>query len=625
MMVTFMRYLRTIFKFGWPYLQRHFGRFMTGVLLAVFFGLTNGVLVLAVKVTTERLKPEEPAIISAATEETPKAKFSTFDQWRRQAQDRAMAVADPWLPRAGRALDWRQIVVGILFFPVLAALRGFSGYVSSYCFAWVTERVINDLRVDVMKKLMTLSLDFFNRTTSGDLLARVQNDAFALHRCLILGLSDLIKEPILVLATVAGLCFINWQLTLGALVFVPLCLIPILILGRKVKNAAKAGLAANITQSSLLIEVISSIRVVKAFSLGERLTERFAQLSREQILHNVRGTRARELMNPVVEVLSMICFGALIVFITYRQEKLEDVVSLLVGVGLIYQSVKKLAGIHALFQAGSVGVERLVQIMSEQPTVREPVAVKPLAQFQSAIVFGNVSFAYGTKPVLQNVDLMIPRGFKLGIAGESGSGKSTLVNLIFRFYDPVSGAVRIDGADLREITSQDLHRQMALVSQEVVIFDQTVAENIACGKENATREEIESAACAAFAHDFIVKLPEGYDTRLGERGVTLSGGQRQRVCIARAFIRNAPILVLDEATASLDSQSEAEVQTAIDRLAENRTVICIAHRLSTLKDMDRIVVINNGRIVEQGTFQELLQADSRFAAMARKQGMIGNS
>jgi len=223
--------------------------------------------------------------------------------------------------------------------------------------------------------------------------------------------------------------------------------------------------------------------------------------------------------------------------------------------------------------------------------------------------------------VLEDIHFTIPRGFKLGIAGESGSGKTTLVNLLFRFYDPTAGAVKIDGLDLREVSLRDLRRLMALVSQDVILFDQTVAENIACGKPGATRAEIEAAARAASAHEFIRELPQGYDTRVGERGLTLSGGQRQRIAIARAFIRDAPILVLDEATAALDSQAEAEVQAAIDRLSVNRTVICVAHRLSTLASMDRIIVLAGGRLVEEGAFEELLQRGGVFAEMASRQGI----
>jgi subfamily B ATP-binding cassette protein MsbA len=296
-------------------------------------------------------------------------------------------------------------------------------------------------------------------------------------------------------------------------------------------------------------------------------------------------------------------------------------VSLLAGAAVIYTPVKKLAAIHVLLQQTDAGVRRLMQIQAERPAITQPAAPLRLTSFQRDLVLDRVSFSYGHQLVLEEVSLRLPRGGRLGLAGESGSGKSTLVNLLFRFYDPTSGSIRFDGTDLRQVALTDLRQLMALVSQEIVLFDLTVAENIACGRPGATREQIEAAARAAFADEFIRQLPHGYDTRIGERGVTLSGGQRQRLAIARAFVRDAPILVLDEATASLDSQAEAEVQAAIDRLAEHRTVLCVAHRLSTLRHMDEIAVLIQGRVVESGTFEQLVRRGGPFAAMARKQGI----
>jgi subfamily B ATP-binding cassette protein MsbA len=293
-----------------------------------------------------------------------------------------------------------------------------------------------------------------------------------------------------------------------------------------------------------------------------------------------------------------------------------------VGFVFFFQSVKKLSAVHILFEQTHVSVERLMDVLGQQPKVCDPPNPKPFHEFKSGITLENVSFHYVEKGVLSDVQLEIPRGFKLGVAGESGSGKTTLVNLLFRFYDPTSGTLKVDGLDLRDISVRDLRQQMALVSQDVIIFDQTIAENIAAGKFGATRSEIETAARSAFAHEFIMQLPQGYDTRVGERGLTLSGGQRQRIAIARAFVRNAPILVLDEATASLDSKAEAEVQAAIDRLAEHRTVVCVAHRLSTLATMDKVIVLFEGRIVESGGFAELLAKGGVFSAMAERQGIF---
>jgi subfamily B ATP-binding cassette protein MsbA len=253
--------------------------------------------------------------------------------------------------------------------------------------------------------------------------------------------------------------------------------------------------------------------------------------------------------------------------------------------------------------------------------VREPEQPKKMPDFSKSIAFQNVSFNYGEGPVLHDVSFTLQRGQRLGLAGESGSGKSSLLNLLFRFYDPTSGRIEIDGESINHYSLADLRYHFALVSQDVLLFNTTVAENIAFGKNGATREEVITAAKEAYAHDFISALPHGYDTPLGERGLRLSGGQRQRIAIARAFIRNAPILVLDEATASLDSQSEAEVQKAIDHLAEHRTVICVAHRLSTLRSMDRILVLQKGQVVEEGGFDELLNRRGLFTQMAARQSI----
>lgn len=632
-----MTHLQNILRFGWPYLRQYWPRFATGILLGILFGAINASFLWVTKTVIDRMSPAkapvaktEPAlgVAVAAPALTNQVSTSGLDELKNRLDglktninNQAQQAIDPWLPRQGRKLNWPQVLGGLLLFPLLAAVRGSVGYLSSYCLAWVSERVVNDLRVDVFKKLSGLSLDFYNRSTMGDLITRVNGDTAALQRCLSLGLSDLVKEPCTIIGMFFGLCVLDWKLTLGAMVFFPLCVVPMIILGRKIRRAAKSGLKTNITQSSLLVEMLGGIRVVKAFGLEATQVERFRKLSRELIHFTMKSVRAKELINPLIETIAMLGFGILIVVIAYQQRSFANMVIFLMGMALIYTPVKKLAGIHVLFQQTSVGVDRLVHIMNEQPTVKEPVQPMLIKTFTSHIAFEHVSFAYGNQPVLQDINLAIPRGQKLGIAGESGSGKSTLVNLLFRFYDATHGAIKIDGTNVRDFSLRDLRQLMALVSQEIVLFDQTVAENIACGKPGATREEIEAAARAASAREFIREQPQGYDTRIGERGVNLSGGQRQRIAIARAFVRNAPILVLDEATAALDSHAEAEVQAAIDRLAENRTVVCIAHRLSTLASMDRIVVLSRGRIIEQGGFKELLQAKGLFAAMAGKQGI----
>ncbi len=616
-----MRYLKTVLQFGWPYLRRYWGRLFAGILLGLLFALSQASFVWTIKTLLERLDPPSVKKEALAKANDLAKPPSYFRQLTKDWNAAAVQIVDPWMPMAGRPLDWRQMVGGLLFLPLLMLVRGMLGYLNTYCMCWVNERVINDLRLDVLVKLNSLSLDYFNRSTTGDLIARINTDTSTLHRCLSLGFSDLTREPITIVVLLVSAAMVDFKLTLVAFIFLPLCLIPIQILGRKVRRVTQAAISTSVKQSSQIIEGIAGIRVVKAFGLEEQRIESYRQQCRQLLHHAMKTVQARELVNPIMETISMLGLGLLIVYIFYSQTSIPDLVAFLTGVVLCFAPIKKLAGLHVMFQQASVGVERLMQVMHEQPSVKESPQAIPLPEFTTALTFEDVSFSYGNQTVIHHLNLTVPRGFKLGVAGESGSGKSTLVNLIFRFYDPTSGTLKIDGHNFRDVSLRDLRLRMALVSQEIVIFDQTVAENIACGKIGATRAEVEDAARRAYAHEFILQLPQGYDTRVGERGVTLSGGQRQRLAIARAFIRNAPILVLDEATASLDSQSEAEVQVAIDRLAENRTVVCVAHRLSTLATTDQIIVLSQGRIIEQGRYADLLRAGGPFAAMAGRQGI----
>lgn len=619
-----MEKIINVLRFGWPYLRPYKQRMFMGMLLAAVFGLSNVAFVWATKTAYDRLEPKAANPL-AATTSMPQlaspwaAKVKTVGD---QVKTVADQVLDPWLPLKGRPLDWKQILGGLLLLPLPVFLRGLAGYFSGYCLMWAGERMLNNLRTAVLRKLNTLSLDYFHRSTMGDLITRIHGDTTVLRNCLSNGLSDAVKDPTAIISLCLALCVIDWKLTLVVVAFLSVSIIPMRLLSRKAKRASQGLVNASISQASLLVEAFTGIRVVKAFSLEGEQVNRFCRLSDQLVHHGMKGVQARGMGHPVIETVSMLGVGMIVLWIVYSGQTVSNVFGFLTGTFLLYQPVKRLAALNIMLSEASVSVNRLMHIFQEQPTVKEPPQPKHLPHFTTSLRFEDVSFSYGKQMVLRNVNLDIPRGFKLGIAGESGCGKSTLINLLFRFYDPTHGRVTIDGIDLREIAGADLRAQMALVSQEVVLFDLTVAENIACGRRGATRAEVEQAARMADAHSFIMQLPQGYDSRIGERGVTLSGGQRQRLSIARAFVRNAPILLLDEATASLDSQSEGEVQAAIDRFAENRTVVTIAHRLSTLRACDRIIVLDRGRIIEDGTFNDLLQKGGAFAAMAQRQGML---
>ncbi len=614
-----VEHIRQIFNFGWPYVRRYWGRLALGILLGVAFGLFNATFVWGTKTLFERLEPEKTESVAnlPQAEAVPgawKAKLNAIN-------DRAVAVADDWLPKVGQPLQTQQIIGGLMFLPLLVLLRSGIGYASVYFLGWVSEYAVRDIKLDAHKKLQGLSMDYFHARKLGDHTTLINRGAGALHKCLTYGVADAIKEPFTILSLVVAMFLLDWQLALFGILFAPLSAIPIILVGRKLRRVAKVVYTKGTEQDSLMVEVYTNMRTIKAYGLERLQQSRFAEIYQRLAGAGMKALQAKHLQNPVIELLSMIGAGVIILFVFHTGKTAPQLVGFLTGMIMLYQPIKKLGGINQYYQEASVGVGMLRSAFDAKATVEEAAEPNELARLRGSLKFEAVDFSYGEEPVLRGLDVELPKGTKLGVVGESGAGKSTLVSLLLRFYDPTTGRITIDGADIRKASFESLRGQMALVSQEVVIFNQSVADNIACGKLDASRDEIIAAAKAANAHEFIEGLPDGYDTNLGEQGTRLSGGQRQRIAIARAFVREAPILILDEATASLDSKAEAEVQGAIDRLEEGRTVVCVAHRLSTLRRMDRIIVLEAGRLVESGSFEELMKRNGIFAAMAHKQGI----
>jgi ABC-type multidrug transport system fused ATPase/permease subunit len=661
-----------IMHFGMPYLRQYWLRFALGIVFGVLFGLSNGLTMGGVYLMLGRLggsSHNEKAIqqehvdaahaalaaqqrtiddqqdrVNAALKQLaahpadegdPTGMQKIHDWWTHLSfvqetgagvqnfGHQFSATIDSWLPLAGRALDWKQVVGGLLLFPIVAGFRGLMNYLTTYCLAWVGQRISNDIREDVFRKISSFSLEFFHRpaNTTAALMSRIGDDPGAVNACLKMGLSDMIKEPTTIVVLFCGLLWIDWKLTMLALLFAPLCVFPTLKISKRIKSQGRQDNLAWIQQSGAAMESFQNVRVTKAYDLAETQAGLFRKWGNRASHFMMKTTQARAMLNPVIETLNSFGMGIVLLYAVWAGVSIQVLSSFLVALVFFFTPFKKLSTIQVYFTQAGLAIERLMALMAEEPSVREPANPKPLLPFARSLEFNRVGFSYGDGPVLENITISVPRGRRLGLAGESGSGKSSLLNLLFRFYDPTAGEIALDGVPIDQYRFADLRSQFALVSQDVLLFNTTVAENIGYGKKGATREEIIAAAKEAYAHDFISALPQGYDTPLGERGLRLSGGQRQRIAIARAFVRNAPILVLDEATASLDSQAEAEVQKAIDHLVENRTVICVAHRLSTLRGMDRIVVLQSGRIVETGGFDELLAKRGIFAAMAARQGM----
>ncbi|HEV3270665.1 MAG TPA: ABC transporter ATP-binding protein [Candidatus Methylacidiphilales bacterium] len=616
-------------RFSRPYLARYWPRFTLGIFLGILFGASNGLSLGSIYVILNRL--DDPAHIQEVTEKGREAQVKkeegeniVIHGLKAEAttlKQEFYVLIDPWLPLKDRPLDWKQCLGGFLFIPLAILLRGALGYGSSYLMAWSGQRITNAVKNDAFRKVSSLSLDFFQKTTTGELIARIESDGAALNNFLKLGLSDLVKEPSTIFFMLGFMFWIDWKFTLISLAFAPLCVVPTRQVAKKIKELARRDFAANVGQASITLESFQNVRITKAYGLEEAHAQAFFKSGERSAYFTVKSIQSKEMLNPIVQTLNAMGISALLLYAFWTHCPFANLSTFLIALMAFYTPFKKLNGIGVYITQLSVALERLMALFKLQPTVREIPNPVPMTGFARAIEFRNVAFSYGDGPVLDNITFTLARGQRLGLAGESGSGKSSLINLLFRFYDPTAGQIKIDGVPLETLRIADLRRHLALVSQDILLFNATVAENIGFGKIGATRQEIIAAAREAHAHAFIEALPRGYDTPLGERGQRLSGGQRQRIAIARAFVRNAPILVLDEATASLDSQSEAEVQKAIDHLAENRTVICVAHRLSTLRSMDRIIVLDKGRIVEQGGFDQLLAQHGLFTAMAARQSI----
>jgi len=622
-------------RFSRTYLRRYWLRFTLGIVLGVLFGVSNGLFVGSVYTLVHRVA--KPADVETVIEKGEQAKAAAKAAKKEQSEnamihslkasgatlkEKFFMLIDPWLPLSGRDLDWKQCLGGFLFIPLAVIIRGILGYGSSYLLTWSGQRITNDVKIDAFRKVSSLSLDFFQKTTTNELIARIESDGASLNTFLKLGLSDMVKEPSTLISLLIAMLVIDWKFTVISLIFTPLCIIPTRMVTKKVKELGRRDFATNIGQGNLTMESFQNVRITKAYGLEEIHAQAFLKSGRQSAHYTMKSTQSREMLNPIVQTFSAMGISAVLLYAVWTHRDFDTITAFIAALFAFSGPVKKLNSIGVYFTQVSISLERLMALFKFQPTVREIENPVAMTAFTRALEFHNVNFSYGYDPVLTNITFTLPRGRRLGLAGESGSGKSSLINLVFRFYDPTAGQIKVDGVPLENLRISDLRTHLALVSQDILLFNATVAENIALGKIGATREEVIAAARGAHAHAFIEALPQGYDTPLGERGQRLSGGQRQRIAIARAFIRNAPILVLDEATASLDSQSEAEVQKAIDHLAENRTVICVAHRLSTLRSMDNILVLDKGRIVEQGSFDQLLAQRGLFTAMAARQSIF---
>jgi len=477
-------------------------------------------------------------------------------------------------------------------------------------------RVLRDIRSQLFAHIMTQSLDFFNREKAGKLMNRVMSDTRQTQNALTSVSGDIIKDPIAVATGVAVLVMIDWKFSLTTLVLFPICIIPVVIFGRKVRQAGKAEEKEAAQMSVILQETFAGVRVIKSFARESYQTDQFARSSDTQCRNSLRVRRSSDIVQPLIESVSALGVVLAMAYVYYYGISFAKFAALCSGIFMLYNPVKNLSRIPMLMQKCMVSANNVFELLEMRPSITDRPEPKLLTNCEGRITFDGVTFNYGTdKPAVKDVTLHIEPGKKYALVGGSGAGKSTILSLILRFYDPQCGVVKIDDADLRDVAQHSLREKIGMVTQETFLFHETIFENIRYGKLDATREDVIAAAKAAFAHDFVIAQPNGYETVVGDKGCMLSGGQQQRLAIARALLKNAPLLLLDEATSALDSESERMVQAALERLSQGRTVVAIAHRLSTILNSDCIVVMDHGRVVDTGTHSELLQKSDLYRSL----------
>ena len=498
----------------------------------------------------------------------------------------------------------------------LGVVKGAFTFVQGYLMNYVGQRVVANIRERLYSHLQTLSLSFFDRTPTGVLMSRITNDVNSIQGAVSNAVTGMVKDVFTAVGLIGVVFYRDWQLALVAILVFPLAVYPFVQFSRKLRKISKRTLETMAYISTFLQETIFGHRIVKAFNMEAYENRRFKDANERYFKYLMKRVKIRALSNPIMEWLAYIGIGSFVWIGGYRvisgAMTVGDFFSFLTAMALLYDPMRGLSKVNLLIQEGIVAASRVFAILDLKPEVTDSPDAQVLPSFSRKIEYRNVSFRYADEMILKRINFTVKPGEKVALVGSSGAGKTTLVNLLPRFYDVTKGKILIDGMDIRHATLKSLRGQIGVVSQQTLLFNDTVRNNIAYGRPDIPEEEVIKAATMADAHAFIVKLPQRYDTVIGEQGVRLSGGQRQRISIARALLKNAPILILDEATSSLDTESEREVQGALDRLMEKRTVLVIAHRLSTVRNVDRILVLSEGRIVEEGVHKELMAIGGEY-------------
>ena len=506
----------------------------------------------------------------------------------------------------------------------LFAVKGFFYGLNFYLLEKIGQTVIRDMRVRVFEHIHLQSLSFFHKTPTGELISRVISDINFMQGAISTVVVGLLRDLLQVVILLVVIFSMNWKLAMLSLIFLPAAAIPIVKFGRAFRRISTRMQEQTAEVSNIMHESITGAPVVKAFTMEKYESNRFSAQVGKLFKTIMEDARYRRIQHPLMEVIGGIGMALIIWFggkeVIAGNSTPGTFFAFLTALIMIYEPIKAVSKINSTVQQGLAAAVRVFGLLDQKPEIVSKPGATDLPLFQNQIKLENLQFSYdGKNPVLKNINLTVPSGEILAIVGPSGSGKSTLANLIPRFFDIEKGSLLIDGVDIRDTTLKSLRGQISIVTQQTILFNDTIRENIAYGDQNKSEEEIRKAADAAHALKFIEGLPEGFETVIGESGIRLSGGERQRLSIARAILKNAPILVLDEATSALDTESEREVQKALENLMKDRTTFVIAHRLSTIKNADRIIVVKNGRIVEEGTHNDLLSLNGEYETLYNMQ------